>query len=420
MPIVKHENYTMRDAARETRIYDKTFAKYFDGNTDTELYDLRTLNTFCDQSKLDTTIAGFPPFPVPVEGQLTPSYEPSLRSYRGYNKINGMYVYNWSEMFITMTDIENKRVWAGGSEVLVSNERVYVTLPGFEGWHIPTGEEIDATVNYYGGANRAATYLKNHNWKTPSALIGLSLSPSGLLNGNGDQIGLIGEKSFYPYISRDNYDGFNSIFDGDQLDYLTGFDTVYYRDENNNRKKISGDYVKTESVRVFTMEHNSAIVTKSTMRKKPSTVRLVRNKSNSATSFTDLEGNVYGIYTIGDVVWMDRDVCCTYEASYNNCLDKPSDRTTFRTLNNLSYADVTTPDNHLEWPWGDNTEYIYVYGHQKFGMSGGRLPELNKHNYFPYPSFSKNMLDDNRIIQNDIEWREILTPGYRILPYYTS
>lgn len=421
MPIVKHENYTMRDAARETRIYDKTFAKYFDDNTDTQLYDLRTLNRFCDQNKLDTTIAGFPPFPIPVEGQLTPSYEPSLRSYRGYNKINGMYVYNWADMYIPYSGMFYARVWGGGKDYLLQDDRVYFTLPGFEGWHIPTEAELNETVNYYGGFNNAGYYLKNGNWKTPSNVLGLSFSPSGLLNGNGDQLSNIGEKSYYPYAIRDtNFSNWENFWNGYTIDDLLGLENASYRDQNGNRKNIDGDYVKTKSFHVFSMDHNSNVVSSLKITKRPTTIRLVRDRFNTATSFTDIEGNQYGIYTVGNVVWMDRDVHCTYEASYDDCKLKPIDRATFRTLNVLDYKDKITIESLPGFQWWGSSGELALYGAQRFGMSGGRIPELNKHNYFQYPSFSKNLINDRNILDNKLEWREILTPGYRILPYYTS
>lgn len=448
MPITKKETFTMRDVARETRITDNEFLKYFEHTLDPRTgeiirkdkkeYDLRTINTFCNINKLDSSIIGFPAFPInPSE-----PYIPSLRSYRNYNRVKGMYAYNWTEMYIAYTDTTHEDLvynnWLGHWSVPFNEgvkyvNRMYITLPGFKGWHIPTKGELDLTIAANGGYNQAGYYLKkgkinnatneqweDGNWASPNnALEGrrLGFLPSGTLNANGDIRNMQGKKSFYPYVLVDQQG--DSFWDTLMGERITGIYKKDYEDENGNKKKINGYTVETLSNYVFSMENNKITVETGRLTQRAQTVRLVRDQSNSATSFVDIEGNEYGTYTVNGVTWMDRDVCCSYESIYDDCKEKPFDRATFRTIQPTRYSDLIYDNDTPQWPWyKDKSQITSQYGFYVFGQSGGRFPELNIHNSFEYPHFAKVIVKDNEFFPDKYKYILTTTPGYKVIPFY--
>ena len=347
MPVINREHFTLKDAVRE--VYYNNPAVFQNGvymenvflpigDPANHYHSLRHIGADANPSYFDLNYSG---------GN-------GLRRYRNYHKEDGIYLYciNMNIFMYNMvlggkTDLNE--VTGFGDPALpkqsyfkyrmMDGGQVYVTLHGFEGWHIPTEKEIDVTFAACGGINNAGFYLKQHPvvvnyppsnvdyWlnsiqRCPDYDRDLGLVPGGARNVYTGEWIKIGEVANYLYFKYDTYDTISYF--NNNWDPAGGYSSQYankpiaeVRNTNTYYQGQDGDAVpiKSHGKTIFSLVNNSNAITKTFLYdSSPSTavqIRLVRDPDNIATSHVDFNGNVYDTINIGGIVWMKQDVKAT-------------------------------------------------------------------------------------------------------------
>lgn len=346
MPVINREHFTLKDAVRE--VYYNNPAVFQNGvymenvflpvgDPMNHYHSLRHINANANPSYFDLNYSG----------------ENGLRRYRNYHKEDGIYLYCINlNVFMYNMALEgrtyiNEETGSGYPALpkqsyfkyrIMNGGQVYVTLHGFEGWHIPTEKEIDVTFAACGGINDAGFYLKQHPviinyppiqedyWlnsveRCPDYDRDLGLVPGGARNVYSGEWGHIGEIANYLYFKYDTYDTIS--YSNNNWDSGEGYSSEYanrpiaeVRDTNTYYQgKNEARPIKSHGKTIFSLVNNSNAITKTFLYdSSPSTavqIRLVRDPDNIATSHVDFNGNVYDTINIGGIVWMKQDVKAT-------------------------------------------------------------------------------------------------------------
>lgn len=374
MPVINKHDFSLRDAIREVYYNNPTIL-----NSGPSGIGLRNILANANSSYFDIYYSGG-----------------GLRRFRNYHKEDGIYLYSiMQNMFMHNMIMEgktdlNENDGSGGNAFpkqgywkyrIMNGGQVYVTLHGFEGWHIPTEKEIDVTFNACGGINNAGFYLKQHPviiinppsnvdyWlnsvaRCPEYDRDLGLLPGGALNLITDQWTLVGEMGNYLYFKYDTYDtiSYNNP-NWQQSDNYTSpnvnkpiapvIDSNSYYQAKFNTKPI-----KLTGSNVFRVVNNTNAITKTFMQDNgfPSTafqIRLVRDPDFDMTSHTDLNGNTYETINIGGVVWMKQDLRVTQLGYTHGHRSK-----NIKNAINKYYQTVYYDDNSDYIPWPGETNYF--------------------------------------------------------------
>ena len=372
MPVINREQFSLIDATRE--VYYDNPQKLANGVRNeyanprpSDNPSLREVISMANPSYFDLNYSG---------GN-------GLRRFRNYHKEDGIYLYSIMQnmhMYNMILDgkIDLDESDGSGSDAfprqgywkyrIIHGGQVYVTLHGFEGWHIPTEREIDATFEACAGINNAGYYLKQHPvvvnfpptredyWKDsvprcPDYDRDLGLLPGGAQNIITEQWVNVGEMGNYLYLKYDNYDTI-------QYHHYNWVETSGYSSAYTNRPiapiietssyyqaKSSMKPIKLTGSNVFQVVNNTDAITKTFLGDNgfPSTayqIRLVRDPDFDVTSHTDLNGNTYETINIGGVVWMKQDVRATQLGYTNGHRDK-----NFKNAINKYYQTVIYNDN---------------------------------------------------------------------------
>lgn len=385
MPVINKEQFSLIDATRE--VYYNNPQELADGVRNefanprpSFTHSLREVISMANPSYFDPNYSG---------GN-------GLRRFRNYHKEDGIYLYSimqnmhmYNMILDGVTDL-NESDGSGSPAFprqgywkyrIATGGQVYVTLHGFEGWHIPTEKEIDVTFAACGGINNAGFYLKQHPviiinppsnvdyWLNSVARCAqydrdLGLLPGGILNLITDQWVSVGEMGNYLYLKYDIYDTISyDHFNWQQSD---GYTSPYVNrpiapviDSNSYyQAKFNTKPIKLTGSNVFRVVNNTNAITKTFMQDNgfPSTayqIRLVRDPDFDMTSHTDFNGNTYETINIGGVVWMKQDLRATQLGYTNGHRDK-----NFKNAINKYYQTVIYNDNSNYTPGGQNNYFL--------------------------------------------------------------
>lgn len=349
MPVINKVQFSLIDATRE--VYYNNPQELADGVRNefanprpSFTHSLREVNSMANSSYFDPNYSG---------GN-------GLRRFRNYHKEDGIYLYSIMQnmhMYNMILDgvVDLDESDGSGSPAfprqgywmyrIRDGGQVYVTLQGFEGWHIPTEYEIDQTFAACGGINNAGFYLKQHPvivnyppstvdyWlnsveRCPDYDRDLGLLPGGALNLITDQWVSVGEMGNYLYLKYDIYNttqyrhynwypgaGYSSTYANRPIAPVIDSNAYY-------QGKSSMKPIKLTGANVFRVANNTNAITKTFLQDNgfPSTayqIRLVRDPDFDMTSHTDLNGNTYETINIGGIIWMKQDLRVT-QLGYTN------------------------------------------------------------------------------------------------------